>query len=68
MEVALRQQGEKVIQNNLRLLVHVEGQTEESFVNEILAPHLYGNFGYSSVSARLLGNARQRNRRGGITN
>lgn len=68
MEVALRQQGEKVIQNNLRLLVHVEGQTEESFVNEILAPHLYDNFGYSSVSARLLGNARQRNRRGGITN
>ena len=24
-----------------RLLVHVEGQTEESFVNEVLAPHLY---------------------------
>ncbi len=24
-----------------RLLVHVEGQTEESFVNRILAPHLY---------------------------
>ena len=31
----------------------------------VLAPHLY-NFGYTSVSARLLGNARQRSRRGGI--
>lgn len=48
-----------------RLLVHVEGETEERFVNETLAPHLYG-FGYSKVSARLLGNARQRERRGGI--
>ena len=48
-----------------RLLVHVEGQTEEDFVNEILAPHLYRT-GYTSVGARLLGNARQRNRRGGI--
>lgn len=51
--------------NVARLLVHVEGQTEESFVNEILAAHLYG-FGYSRVSARLLGNARLRDRRGGI--
>lgn len=49
----------------MRLLVHVEGQTEETFVNEVLAPHLYG-CGFSSVSARLLGNARQRDRRGGI--
>ena len=48
-----------------RLLVHVEGQTEESFVNEVLAPHLRG-VGYTDVSARLLGNARQRQRRGGI--
>ncbi len=48
-----------------RLLVHVEGQTEESFVNQVLAPHLYAR-GYTSVSARLLGNARQRSRRGGI--
>lgn len=48
-----------------RLLIHVEGATEETFVNEILAPHLY-NFGYSKVSARLLGNARMRARRGGI--
>ena len=50
-----------------RLLVHVEGQTEESFVNQILAPHLYAR-GYISVSARLLGNARQRSQRGGIRN
>jgi hypothetical protein len=48
-----------------RLLVHVEGQTEETFVNEILGPYLYSQ-GYIGVSARLLGNTRQRNRRGGI--
>jgi hypothetical protein len=48
-----------------RLLVHVEGETEETFVNEILARHLFDH-GYSRVSARLLGNARQRDRRGGI--
>lgn len=48
-----------------RLLIHVEGQTEETFVNEVLAPHLY-QFGYSKVSARLLGNARLRSRRGGV--
>jgi hypothetical protein len=48
-----------------RLLVHVEGQTEETFVNEVLGPHLY-DCGYTQVSARLLGNARQRDRRGGI--
>ena len=48
-----------------RLLVHVEGQTEELFVNELLAPHLR-DCGYSSVSARLIGNARQRDRRGGV--
>jgi hypothetical protein len=48
-----------------RLLIHVEGETEETFVNEVLRPHLQG-CGYSSVSARLLGNARQRDRRGGI--
>ncbi len=48
-----------------RLLVHVEGQTEEDFVNEVLSLHLY-RAGYSNVSARLLGNARQRSHRGGI--
>lgn len=48
-----------------RLLIHVEGETEETFVNEVLGPHLYG-CGYTQVSARLLGNARQRHRRGGI--
>jgi uncharacterized protein DUF4276 len=48
----------------MRLLVHVEGQTEETFVDEIIAPHL-GQFG-AAVSARLLGNARQRSQRGGI--
>jgi len=48
-----------------RLLVHVEGETEETFANEVIRPHLL-NFGYSGVGARLLGNARQRDRRGGI--
>jgi hypothetical protein len=48
-----------------RLLVHVEGQTEEAFVNKLLCPHLT-EYGYDSVSARLLGNARQRRQRGGI--
>lgn len=48
-----------------RLFVHVEGETEEMFVNEVLAPHLYDR-GYEAVSARLVGNARQRGRRGGI--
>mgnify|MGYP005838170975 CR=1 FL=1 len=48
-----------------RLLVHVEGETEETFVNEILAPHLR-QYGFDQVSARLIGNARQRNRHGGI--
>jgi hypothetical protein len=48
-----------------RLLIHVEGETEEAFVKDVLASHLYG-CGYSKVSARLVGNARQRDRRGGI--
>jgi hypothetical protein len=44
------------------LLIHVEGQTEVTFVNELLANHLIIH-GYHSVSARIVGNAR---RRGGI--
>jgi hypothetical protein len=48
-----------------RLLVHVEGQTEEDFVNEVLRDHLV-RVGYQSVSARIVGNARLRQRRGGI--
>ena len=48
-----------------RLLVHVEGETEETFVKRILAPHSC-HVGYSTVSARLMGNSRQRARRGGI--
>jgi hypothetical protein len=48
-----------------RLLIHVEGETEETFVNEVLAPHLY-QAGYTKIGARLLGNARQRDRRGGV--
>lgn len=48
-----------------RLLVHVEGETEESFVNEVLQAHLL-KCGYETVSARLVGNARLRSKRGGI--
>ena len=48
-----------------RLLVHVEGETEEGFVNQVLAPHLRA-FGYTMVSARLIGHARRRAKRGGI--
>ena len=47
-----------------RLLVHVEGPTEETFVNNVLDPHL-GCRGYSSVAARLMGNARPKSHRGG---
>jgi hypothetical protein len=48
-----------------RLLIHVEGQTEEAFVNEVLEGHLLAR-GYQSVAARIVGNARLRRRRGGI--
>lgn len=48
-----------------RLLIHVEGEAEEIFVNEVLRPHLL-SLGYQSVAAKLLGNARARSRRGGI--
>jgi hypothetical protein len=48
-----------------RLLVHLEGQTEETFVNEVLRDHLLSK-GYAVVSARIVGNARLRHRRGGI--
>jgi hypothetical protein len=46
-----------------RLLLHVEGQTEETFVNELLGEHLVRS-GYGIVSARLVGNPRMK--RGGI--
>jgi hypothetical protein len=48
-----------------RLLIHVEGQTEEDFVNEVLRNDLVAK-GYHSVEARIVGNARLRQRRGGI--
>lgn len=47
-----------------RILVHVEGESEETFVNEVLSGHL-ANFGHIA-NARLLGNSRLRSRRGGI--
>jgi Domain of unknown function (DUF4276) len=48
-----------------RLLVIVEGQTEETFVREVLRPHLRQS-GFVAVDARLMGNVRQRIRRGGV--
>lgn len=45
-----------------RLLVHVEGQTEEGFINELLKRHLEG-LGYKRVDAKILGNPRHK---GGI--
>jgi Domain of unknown function (DUF4276) len=48
-----------------RLFVLVEGETEETFVNELLAPHLYVK-GFEAVSAKLMGNARLRSNRGGV--
>lgn len=48
----------------MRLLVHVEGQTEETFVEQVLKPHLF-EAGYTKVSARLIGNAQRRDGRGG---
>ena len=48
-----------------RIIFHVEGQTEEEFVKEALATHLYDT-GFTSVSARIVGNSRLRKRRGGI--
>lgn len=47
-----------------RLLVHVEGRTEEAFVNRVLREHL-AFVGFESVAARLIGNARLRGHRGG---
>ncbi len=48
-----------------RLLILVEGETEETFVNELLGPHLLRK-GFESVSAKLMGNARLRSQRGGV--
>ncbi len=49
-----------------RLLVHVEGETEETFVNEVIAGHLQ-SVGFTEVAAKKIGNARNRANRGGIT-
>ena len=48
-----------------RLLINVEGATEEAFVAGILAQHLY-RLGYTQVAARKMGKQRERDRRGGI--
>jgi hypothetical protein len=46
-----------------RLLFHVEGQTEETFVNELLSAHLVDS-GFDDIRVRLAGNPRKQ--RGGI--
>jgi hypothetical protein len=48
-----------------RLLVHVEGKTEEIFVSSLLREHLIQS-GFERIDARVVGNARLRERRGGI--
>lgn len=48
-----------------RLVVHVEGPTEETFIKEVLGPHLI-NYGYVAVWPRIVGNARLDRRSGGI--
>lgn len=48
-----------------RLLVSVEGETEDLFVYRILAPHLYAR-GYTSVVASPMGTAVSRDKRGGV--
>ena len=48
-----------------RLRIHCEGLTEKNFVDEVLGPHLY-SIGYTEVSARVMGEQRERTRRGGI--
>ena len=57
--------GGPILNSMRRLNIHVEGQTEEEFVNEILSGHL-AQKGFHSVTARLIGNARLRASRGGI--
>ncbi|MEI6208570.1 MAG: DUF4276 family protein [Desulfuromonadales bacterium] len=48
-----------------RLIVHVEGVTEEDFVNAVLAPHLLMH-GWEKVAACRIGRARSRAKRHGI--
>ena len=48
------------------LHVTVEGQTEETFVNNLIRPHLRDQFGLA-VEARLVMTSRSKNRRGGMT-
>ena len=48
-----------------RLLVHVEGETEVTFVYEVLKPHLCTQ-GFTEVNPRKLGKARLQSQRGGV--
>jgi len=48
-----------------RLIVHVEGVTEEEFVHALLAPHLLAH-DWESVAAYRMGRARSRQRRHGV--
>lgn len=38
-----------------RLIIVVEGQTEQEFVNQCIAPYFFRKYGVPSVSARLIG-------------
>ncbi|MDQ8156869.1 MAG: DUF4276 family protein [Gemmatimonadota bacterium] len=48
-----------------RLILVVEGPTEETFVKEVLAAHLY-TAGFHAVGVRLMGSGRARANRGGV--
>lgn len=50
-----------------RLIILVEGVTEEDFVNALLAPHLLA-YGWTGVAARRMGSSRTREQRHGIKN
>ena len=51
----------------MRLIVVVEGQTEEAFVNEVLKPHLAdrGVFASATIVGKLIAQRRDRSSRGG---
>ncbi len=48
-----------------RLIIHVEGVTEEEFVDAVLTPHLLAH-GWVNVAARRMGSGRTRDQRHGI--
>jgi hypothetical protein len=54
------------VTDRVRLIISVEGPTEQSFASQVLAPHLAG-FGVDAT-ARLLFTNRKLRKRGGVRN